>query len=292
MSNKFGKTFRLTIQTNDNYNEAIVIEPPFSVEFDINRDFAAQANTGNFKIYNLHPKTRKRIFQDLFNLSVNRKVIFEAGYNGKLATLFFGTLKSAYSSRSGTEIITELSCWDEGFGSLTTAFISKTYSAGWTQRDIIKAQVQKLSNEQGVQAGEVGQFDTTQQPRGVALFGQSAIVLDKISGGFLGALSIGQPELIPAFTVAGTAAGAEAGTWLGGGGTAVGIAINQAQNDYAKEKQNQINNTNNSSNNSSMTQNNNITINSNAADGRDVAKSLQVPLNNATQAMVYKGEKH
>lgn len=76
---------------------------------------------------------------------------------------------------------------------------------------------------------------------------------------------------------------------IGGGGTAVGIAINQAQNDRAREEQNQINN---SSNNSSMTQNNNITINSNAADGRDVAKSLQVPLNNATQAMVYKGEKH
>lgn len=185
MSNKFGKTFRLTIQTNDNYNEAIVIEPPFTVEFDINRDFEAQANTGDFKIYNLHPKTRKRIFQDLFNLSVDRKVIFEAGYNNKLSTLFYGTLKSAYSSRSGTEIITELNCWDEGFGSLTTAFINKTYSAGWTKRDIIKAQMLKLSKEQGVQMGEVGQFDTTQQPRGIALFGQSAIILDKMSGGYM-----------------------------------------------------------------------------------------------------------
>ena len=78
---KFGKTFKLTIQMNDNPNKAIVIEPPFTIDFDINRDMEATANTGNFKIYNLSPSTRKEIFQDLFDLSSIRKIIFEAGYN-------------------------------------------------------------------------------------------------------------------------------------------------------------------------------------------------------------------
>jgi hypothetical protein len=183
--NKFGKTFRLTIQSNDKPNEAIVIEPPFTVEFDVNRDMGAQANTGDFKVYNLGSQTKKRIFQDLFSLSVDRKVIFEAGYNGKLTTIFFGTLKKAYSSRVGTEIITELNCWDEGFGAFTTAFINKTYSAGWTQKDIIKAQMQSMTSANGLQMGEVGEFDTTQQPRGISLIGQGFAVLNKTTDGMV-----------------------------------------------------------------------------------------------------------
>ena len=182
---KFNKVFRLTIQSNDNLNEAIVIEPPFTVEFDINRDMGAQANTGNFKITNLGSQTRKRIFQDIFSLSVDRKVIFEAGYNGKLTTLFVGTLKTAYSSRSSTEIITELNCWDEGFGAMTTAFINKTYSAGWTQKDIITAQMKSLSTNHNLQMGQVGEFDTNKNPRGVSLIGNSFAVLNKTADGFV-----------------------------------------------------------------------------------------------------------
>lgn len=182
---KFGKTFKLTIQMNDNPNQAIVIEPPFTIDFDINRDMEATANTGNFKIYNLSPSTRKEIFQDLFDVKSIRKIIFEAGYNNKLSTLFVGTLKTAYSSRPGANIITEINAWDDGFGSMMTYFINKTYSAGWTQKDIAKAQMKGMAASSGMEMGEVGELDTNPNPRGISLVGNGFALLNKTTNGLV-----------------------------------------------------------------------------------------------------------
>lgn len=185
MNEKFNKTFRLTIQMVEDKTKAIVIEPPFTIEFDINRNTGSQANTGNFKIYNLSASTRKNIFQDLFQLSADRKVIFEAGYNGQLSTLFIGTLKTAYSGRKGTEIITEINAWDDGFGSMLTTYSAKTYSAGWTQKDLLKAQMRAMCSTNGLEMGEVGEFDINPQPRGVSIVGNTFAVLNKHADGLV-----------------------------------------------------------------------------------------------------------
>ena len=64
---KFGRNYRLTIEVED--GEAVVIEPPITVQFNVVRNTMASLNHMQLSIYNLSEETQSKIFKDRFNIS-------------------------------------------------------------------------------------------------------------------------------------------------------------------------------------------------------------------------------
>ena len=166
-----------SISITDGENTKIV-GYPLTVDFNIERNTFASANTGTFSIYNLAPSTRSSslFFQDRFNTSVNKILTFKAGYNGKLVTCFKGRIQEAYSRRQGTETITQIQCLDLG---IPTDYINITLEAGTTKKDAVKNVAQNLSY---LQLGSIGSLNGTYQTP-VTFEGKPLDVFNEISGG-------------------------------------------------------------------------------------------------------------
>lgn len=176
---KFGKNYKLTVQMSD-AEEAIIIEPPLTIKFDVTRNTSATANTMNLTIYNLAEGTRNRIFQDLFDLSSQRRVVLQAGYGSDLCTIFSGNLRKAYSRRQGTEILTECMCWDDGSGDVLNAFNNNTIASGASVRDLLTSCIDSMRN---TVMGEIGSVDENPIPRGTSLIGNSFSLLSRHADG-------------------------------------------------------------------------------------------------------------
>lgn len=113
---KWGRSFKITITM---YTGAvIIIQPPFTIRFNVNRAAAASLNTLDLDIYNLAPATRDQLLQDPFIMGANQRstIKFEAGYIGSpLSVIYQGTVFSCNSARSGVDIITSLHSTDGGW---------------------------------------------------------------------------------------------------------------------------------------------------------------------------------
>jgi len=147
---KFGRTYRLTSESNVD-SEAIVIEPPISIQFNLNRSTMASLNNCQIRILNLSQLTRSKIFQDRFNLSKRKKVILQAGYE-KLSTIFVGDIFMADSYRQGNDIITFIDARDGGFDSSGT-LTNKTIQKGTTVKSAIEEMIKQFSN---IKQGKIG----------------------------------------------------------------------------------------------------------------------------------------
>lgn len=150
MSKKFDRRYRLTIEIG---GEAIVIEQPLTLQFNVQRNAMSSVNTGTFQIYNLSEDVRNSIFQDRFSFLEYKKVILEAGYDD-LATVFSGSLFEANSSRQGTDVITNVFARDGGFDTVTTKTF-KTIQKGVTYKDLIKNLISDFPNLTEGSIGEV-----------------------------------------------------------------------------------------------------------------------------------------
>lgn len=163
MTQKFGRTFRLTIDPRDGL-PAIVVTLPFSVQFTMKRDVAASLNNLTIDVYNLSEENRRRIFQDRWDLgevSVNgqlqgRRVIkFEIGY-ATLYKVYEGFIQAASSAREGVDIITRLEALSGEFD-LAASQTFLTLAAGVTQADVLKTLVGQLPT---LQLGKIGSWPT------------------------------------------------------------------------------------------------------------------------------------
>lgn len=156
---------------------AIVIEPPFTLQFNLIRSTQATLNTADITIYNLSQRTRDRIYQDRFDFSAYRKVILEAGYD-TLSTVFIGSLFEAYSVRQGADIITNINSRDGGFDVVGTKTY-RTIQAGATNAEVVDGLVNDFPN---LQLGAVGNFDQTFK-RPVVLNGNTYDLVKRYTGG-------------------------------------------------------------------------------------------------------------
>jgi len=148
---KFGRHYRLTIEMNDGQN-AIVIEPPFTIQFNVDRSNLSSLNQASIIIYNLSEITRGRILHDRFDYTNFRTIILEVGYE-ELATIFVGTLRQAGSQRQGSNIVTMINADDGGFDTTNTLTFT-TLQAGTTIGNIVKTIVGGFPNlNQGVISG-------------------------------------------------------------------------------------------------------------------------------------------
>ena len=169
--------WKLTVTDGENTH---VVGYPLTIDFSIERNTFATANTANFNIYNLSPSTRSAkgglFFQDRFNTSVNKIATFEAGYNGKMTVCFKGRIQECYSSRQGTEVITSMQCIDLG---VPTDYINVTFEAGTTKREAYKNIIQNLGL---LELGSIGSLEGTYLTP-VTFEGKPLDVLNEISGG-------------------------------------------------------------------------------------------------------------
>ena len=137
---KFGRNFRLLVQTNNvsspNNIEFLTIEGPFTIRFDIVRNNMSSANTGKIEVLNLGKSTRSLIFQDRLDPKVYKRVVLQAGYGSKITTIFQGNLFRAYSERKGADVITHLECRDGDYD-IRNAQTSRTYNKGVSVKKIV-----------------------------------------------------------------------------------------------------------------------------------------------------------
>lgn len=148
---KFGRNYRLTIEMNSG-GEAIVIEPPFTLEFSVSRNVMASLNQGVFRVYNISPGSRNDIFQDRFNFAAYRRITLEGGYEKNLSTLFVGSIFEANSYRQRSDLITYINARDGGFDIPTTQSF-RTVQQGTSVLDMVKGLIGDFPN---LKQGNIG----------------------------------------------------------------------------------------------------------------------------------------
>lgn len=177
MRTKFGLNYKITIQIDpiagatepsSQFNNAIVIEPPFTIDFNIHRSINATVNSMVLKIYNLSKTHQSDIFQDRFNPS-RKQIRVEMGYlSTGLSTVFVGDIFEANSAREGTDIITTIDARDGYFDTIKT-IVNVTMKKDQTLQEIIIYLAQQFPNTKiGNITDSVG---TTPYPREFVLEG-------------------------------------------------------------------------------------------------------------------------
>lgn len=238
MANKFNRNFRLTIQDNaeisgyydpnllNNSNirltpapksvvnnipqyrqgkNALQIEPPFTIEIDINGSINLDGNSANISIYGLNESTRKRLFQNRFNIPVveegkkyYRIVVLEAGYGKNIYPIFNGTLINGYPTREGVDQITHLTCQSSAMG-LYNSFINKPpYAAGTKKLQVINDIIQEMTQYGDLTKGVITPNLNGSFNQAVSVMGESYNVLTQfgvdvfIDGGKINVLQLNE----------------------------------------------------------------------------------------------------
>jgi hypothetical protein len=111
---------------------------PFTVDFQIQRQNLASAQTATFRVRNLGEKTRNLIYKDRYAFNQYRGIQFSAGYDDIGTPLIFnGQIYQAYSERQGVDMITTIECFDGGYAMANgTSLI--TIGSGSTFAEILK----------------------------------------------------------------------------------------------------------------------------------------------------------
>lgn len=165
---KLGRTYSMQIEVSD--TETVVVNYPLTLTFDLVRNTLGSANRGHFRILNLTPDTRRKIFHDRNQTLDYRRIRVQAGYEDQapLPQIFLGNLLSAYSYREGSNWVTEIEALDGGYGILNGQ-MAQTVPSGWNLRQIL---VQAIGTMKNVTLGAVGSVDSD-SARGVTLTGNS-----------------------------------------------------------------------------------------------------------------------
>lgn len=156
----------------------IQISYPFTIEFEIDRNCLASANTSSIRVYNVAQSVRRQIYKDAFATDTYKSIELKAGYGKVMPTVFKGNVRQALSVREGTNFITHIEAFDAGFAFLNGS-VSKTFGKGTTQNEILDAVVKSLP---AVNKGAIGDFSDTLQ-RGNTIAGNSAELAKQIGGG-------------------------------------------------------------------------------------------------------------
>ena len=183
MPNKFFRNYVMKIQATTG-GDIITIKPPFTVEFDVQRQtLATNANNGHFRIYNLSQLTRNLILKNEFDYDDQRLITFEAGYGEDPAgfpVVFTGNMTKAGSVREGSSFVTTIEAFDGGYAS-ANASINDQFVAGTSNQDILEKFIEGLS-EYGVSAGAIGTIAGV-STRGNAYSGGAFDIIRDFTGG-------------------------------------------------------------------------------------------------------------
>jgi hypothetical protein len=152
---KYQRNYRLTIAVGDpdfvvkdtvtgqvtaskSTNKEVVIEPPFTIQFNVQRGANANPNGMSVTIFNLSEDTRNKLRFDRYensNLGNYRQIVLEAGYGDEMNIVFRGNIFQAYSGRQGTNILTYIEAIDGGYDIAYTR-IQETIAGGISLKEL------------------------------------------------------------------------------------------------------------------------------------------------------------
>jgi len=169
MSDRFLRDYSLTIGIGA---QAVTILPPLRIVFSADKSDDADLNKLSLKIYNLNPDKRRRLIRDedsndYFPLRL------EVGYQGKIETVFRGSIETADSTREGAEYITSITCLDGG-----NDFLRGFVSASVTSKSAVIDTV--LGTLPNTAKGKIGPMGDLVRPK--VLVGNSVAVAQEMLG--------------------------------------------------------------------------------------------------------------
>jgi len=169
MSDRFLRDYSLTIGIGA---QAVTILPPLRIVFSADKSDDADLNKLSLKIYNLNPDKRRRLIRDedsndYFPLRL------EVGYQGKIETVFRGSIETADSTREGAEYITSITCLDGG-----NDFFRGFVSASVTSKSAVIDTV--LGTLPNTAKGKIGPMGDLVRPK--VLVGNSVAVVQEMLG--------------------------------------------------------------------------------------------------------------
>lgn len=183
MATKFGRHYTF-VANRQTFARPLVVQLPFTLEFDIQRDTLAGVNTARITIYNLSPYHRNLLLYDQYDFSVfNRvNVTLYAGYGPgpQWPLVFSGDVTKCWSYRQGTDFLTVMECFDGGLA-YQNAVTTRTFSAGQSQQTVIETVIKDLA-PYGVSIGAVSEIAGTLS-RGASYSGQTVDILRAITNG-------------------------------------------------------------------------------------------------------------
>lgn len=174
---KFHRLYQLTVQTFDKQDN-IIIEPPFTIQFNIERSAMASINSMDLRLYNLKPETRNRLQHDRFRFDVYQKIELRAGYGGDLPLIFSGNIFQANSYREGSNIVTCIDARDGAFDT-TTQRTFTTLQQGTTVKEAVTTLIKQFPN---LQIGKIGDIQGT-PARPIVLDGNTYDLIKRYTAG-------------------------------------------------------------------------------------------------------------
>ena len=133
--NKFQRNYILSVQLLDGTTR--IIEPPFTLEFSVNKASFAGANNFTCSIYNLSSEVRAGLRHDATNVADYRGIVLQAGYGSNLGTVFNGNITEGVSTRDGNTWVTSLSGSD-GIFALINGQTNYNFPAGTSRQQMIE----------------------------------------------------------------------------------------------------------------------------------------------------------
>lgn len=158
----------------------ITIELPFTVEFDIVRNYLSSANTASIRVYNLNQDTRNLLHKERFLYNSVRKIVLFAGYEKLLPIVFSGTIQRCHSVRQGTDFVTTFECFTAG-DVYANSFISKTYPKDIQVSSIVRDLILSMKSF-GLDMGAIGVIEG-KILRGYSVSGNAVKILTDLTNG-------------------------------------------------------------------------------------------------------------
>jgi len=191
MTDRFLRDYRLTIGIGA---QAVTILPPFRIRFSVDKSDKADLNKATIKIDGLNPDKRRRLVRDADEKPKTEKkkngetvaapaptsnsnsgyfpVLLEIGYQGKLETIFRGSIDEAGSTRENDgQFITTLSAMDGGEDFLR-GFVATTVTSKAAAVDAA------LGTMPNTKKGKIGAMGDITRPK--VLVGNSMAVVSEM----------------------------------------------------------------------------------------------------------------
>lgn len=146
------------------------------IKFQIKRASSMTPNIGDIRVYNMTPETIARIG----NRKEFNRVLLEAGYGGNYGVIFIGNIIQLIAGReSATDTFIDILAGD-GDQAFNFAVVNQTIAAGATPEQQVQASLAEMKKK-GVDAGHLGDFPTTQLPRGKVMYGSAKNYLRNVA---------------------------------------------------------------------------------------------------------------
>lgn len=158
---------------------SLTIQPPFTLEFDVNRRNFGSTYTASFRVFNLSQNNRNKLRKNNpFNPTDVRNVKVRAGYGTNLSLIFAGNMQKAWSIREGSSFITTIECYGT-VAAFAGGQTNVTFPEGTPQKSILQYLIQSMP---GIQLGKIGDFPGV-TTRATTYSGATKDILNELTNG-------------------------------------------------------------------------------------------------------------